>query len=212
MELLSAMDGATPIAANWLRSAAEIVAGKIPDGGSPALGPLEAFLADRSHAPKARRFAFELIRGIDAAKAEALVPGMLDDPSPELRRDAVARLMGEGASLAEGGKKEAAVAIYRKALAAAVEPSQVTPISEALKELGVDVDLPKHFGFLMRWQVVGPFDNTGRAGLRKGVRAGERRRSRRGVGTGANPGRSNGGRWPAPTTLARSTSTSPSGC
>ena len=27
------------------------------------------------------------------------------------------------------------------------------------------VDLPKHFGFLRQWQVIGPFDNTGREGF-----------------------------------------------
>ena len=37
--------------------------------------------------------------------------------------------------------------------------------SKSLKELGVEVDLPKHFGFLMRWNVIGPFDNTSRKGF-----------------------------------------------
>src|SRR5258707_71492 len=44
---------------------------------------------------------------------------------------------------------------------------QVDLIAKQLKALGVDVDLAAHFGFIQRWQLVGPFDNTDGAGFAK---------------------------------------------
>jgi hypothetical protein len=165
VELLTAMDHAGPIASNWLRSAAEVVAEKLEGNGKLSLNELGVFFLDQSHAPRARRFAFELIRKIDPVTAKSLVPGLLNDPSPELRREAVAQLMKQAASLTGGENKDGAILLYRQALVGAVEPAQIQPIANALKELEVAVDLPRHFGFLMRWQVIGPFDNTKRMGF-----------------------------------------------
>ncbi len=41
---------------------------------------------------------------------------------------------------------------------------QVNAIVDALKELGQEVDMRKHFGFVSTWQVVGPFDNRKEVG------------------------------------------------
>jgi hypothetical protein len=108
---------------------------------------------------KTRRLAFELIQKVDADRAEKLVPAMIDDPSPELRREAVARLIDEAAGLLADGKNEAAGKVYTAALAGAVEDDQVKAIVEPLKKLGQSVDLPRHFGFVTQWSVIGPFDN-----------------------------------------------------
>jgi hypothetical protein len=165
LQLLAGMDHAEPVAANWLRSAAEVIAGNLEAGKKLSLDDLGAFFLDQRHDPRARRFAFELIQKSDPATAKALVPGLLNDPSPELRRDAVAQLMEQASAIAGKENRNGAVLLYRQALGGAVEPTQVKPIANALKELGVEVDLPRHFGFLMRWQVIGPFDNTGRKGF-----------------------------------------------
>ena len=53
-----------------------------------------------------------------------------------------------------------AIAGYRKALAAARDVDQIKAVDAALKGLGQSVDLPRQFGFLMHWQVIGPFDNA----------------------------------------------------
>ena len=90
---------------------------------------------------------------------------MLMDPSTELRREAVARLIDEGRALVETDSKEAAAIVYRQALQGARDVEQVETISGALKELKQSVDLPRHFGFLMHWKVIGPFDNTERSGF-----------------------------------------------
>jgi hypothetical protein len=165
MQLLSGMDDAGPIPANWLRSAAEVIAGNLETSNKLSLNELGAFFLDQSHSPRARRFAFELIRKADPTTAKSLVPGLLNDPSPELRRDAVAQLMEQASIIAGQGNSNGAVLLYRQALGGAVDPTQVKPIASALKELDVEVDLPRHFGFLMRWHVTGPFDNTKRMGF-----------------------------------------------
>ena len=167
MMLLAGMDNAGPVAANWLRSAAEVIASKLEAENKLSLNELGTFLLDQGHAPRARRFAFELIRKADSATANAMVPGLLHDPSTELRREAVAQLMDQASSAAMGGNSNGAILLYRQALGGAVEPAQVKPIANALKELGVQIDLPRHFGFLMRWHVIGPFDNTDRTGFEK---------------------------------------------
>jgi len=160
--LLAAMDGANPLAANWLATAVDAVAARTR---ALPLAELRGFLADTGHDPHARRLAFELIRDRDPAAAEALVAGMLDDPSGELRRDAVAREIAAAAAAGKDGRKADAVAGYRKALAAARDVDQIKSITAALDGLGEKVDLPRQFGFLVDWLVVGPFDNVGGAGF-----------------------------------------------
>ena len=56
---------------------------------------------------------------------------------------------------------------YRHALDAAREIDQIKAATKALRDLKQEVDLPRHFGFLMHWNVIGPFDNTERAGFAK---------------------------------------------
>ena len=42
---------------------------------------------------------------------------------------------------------------------------QIKSIAKQLRGLGRKVDLPRQFGFLTHWQVIAPFDNTGRVGF-----------------------------------------------
>jgi len=109
--------------------------------------------------------AFDLIRRADAEAAERLVPGLLSDPSVDLRREAVTRLLGQAEGLAKADNKPGAVLLYRQALDAARDLDQIQRISAELRELGRKVDLTRHFGFLIDWEVVGPFHNKGRAGF-----------------------------------------------
>jgi hypothetical protein len=164
--ILEATEGANPLAANWLRSAAEvIVARTLSSGGALPVAELGEFLLDTGGNPHARRMAFELIQKADATLADTLVPGLLGDPSNELRREAVQKLIGKGKALLEGDTKAAGAVVLRQALGAARDVDQVNVIAEALREQGGMVDLPMHFGFVMDWKVIGPFDNTGGAGF-----------------------------------------------
>ncbi|MCX7827571.1 MAG: hypothetical protein N2689_18750, partial [Verrucomicrobiae bacterium] len=93
--------------------------------------------------------------------AEKLLAGMLNDPSLELRRDAVQRVIAEAARALEAGKKSEALARYQQALRSARDVDQIQAVAKTLRELGETVDLPKLFGFLTVWKVIGPFHNTG---------------------------------------------------
>ena len=55
--------------------------------------------------------------------------------------------------------------MYREALSGAIDDDQVKTIAKALRELGELVDLQKHFGFLVDWQLIGPFDNSEKKGF-----------------------------------------------
>lgn len=159
--LLAAMDGASPLAVNWLRAAVDAVC----DDGEPLpLAGLEAFLADTRHDPRPRRLAYDLLRGADPDRAAALLDGMLDDPSVELRRDAVAALVARAEAAAGAGRAEEAVAGLQRAFAAARDVGQVQAIAKSLEKAGMPVDLARHFGFLLEWRVIGPFDNPGGKG------------------------------------------------
>ncbi len=164
--ILAGMKGSNELAENWLRSAVEAIADReLNGGGELPLGALKKFVDDQSHNPRARRLAFELIRRVDNAVAEKMIPGLANDPSVELRREAVQRLMDQGAKQLAAGKQDAAAATLGGALNHARDLDQINAISKDLRELGRQVDLPKHFGFLMHWNVIGPFDNTDREGF-----------------------------------------------
>src|SRR5438477_6048042 len=65
--LLAALDDATPLAANWLRSAVDAVAERATAAHRPLpAAALEAFLRDTRHAGTARRLAYELLAKADA--------------------------------------------------------------------------------------------------------------------------------------------------
>ncbi len=158
--ILTAMDGAGPLAANWLRAAVDAVAERqVQDKGTLPIARLEEFLNHKQHDQRARRLAYEWIARADATAADRLIPGMLDDPSLELRRDAVARLLTAAEKSDGEGDKDSAMKTYRKALVSARDLDQLKVIIDALQKLGQTVDLARHFGFIQDWQLIGPFDN-----------------------------------------------------
>jgi hypothetical protein len=152
------------VADNWLRLACDaIVDAALKSKQALPLADVEAFLKDTSHSASGRQLAFDVLQRADAAKADAIEPTLINDPVQELRRGAVQRLI-DSAKSQEG---TAAKATYTAALDAARDEDQTKVIHEALKKLGVEVDLRRHFGFLTKWQVIGPFENSGRAGFDK---------------------------------------------
>ena len=103
--------------------------------------------------------AFELLAGVDRFAPDRLIPNMLDDPSLEMRRDAVARL------IAQAAKTNAPIALYKKAFDAARDADQVKLLAGRLEKLGHKPDLARHYGFILGWKVIGPFDNTDEKGF-----------------------------------------------
>lgn len=166
--LLTSMDQSGPLAKNWIRSALEVIfqrtAANTPE--NLPLESLENFLSDTGQSARARKLAFDLIQSVDEDKAAQLQPGFLNDPSPELRLGAVELLITEGKTLLAKGKTEEAGTTLKSALDSARDINQIKQISKLLRDkVGMELDLPGHFGFLMHWHVAGPFDNTKRSGF-----------------------------------------------
>jgi hypothetical protein len=167
--ILAGLDGAGDVAANWLRAAVDAIAERAVEAGRPLpADQLEAFVRQRRHAGTARRLAYEWLCRVDATAPRRLLPGMLDDPSPELRRDAVAVVLRRARKLLDQGDRTAAVAAYRRAFDATLDQDQADATAARLHELGVEVDPAAHFGFIRRWLLLGPFDSRGGAGFGRG--------------------------------------------
>ena len=165
-EILAAMDGAEATAANWLRTAVDAIAERALAAHEelPA-AQLERFVRQTRHDGAARRLGYELLCRVDPKAPDRLLPGMLQDPSPELRRDAVAAVIQEADALLEKDARDAARAAYRKALTGACDRDQVDRLVKQLDKLGVKVDVAGHFGFVTRWLLAAPFDNSREAGF-----------------------------------------------
>lgn len=163
--LLEAMDGANDYALNWLRSAVETVEqrGRLAGGAVPVDG-LEAFLRETRHHPRARRLAYELIQRAEPQRAARMLPGFVNDPANELRREAVDHVVTAGDAVV-ATDVPGAIAKYREALGHSREADQIDVIAKKLTDLKEKVDLPKVFGWVMKWKLIGPFDNTGGAGF-----------------------------------------------
>jgi hypothetical protein len=166
--LLKSMEESSPLARNWIRSALEVVFSRSAseDPKEIPLKDIEAFLLDTGQSSQARKLAFDLIDSVDKNRAAELKPGFVNDPSPELRFGSVALLIEKGKTLFNEGRNPEAVAAFQRALDSARDANQIKAIAKQLREKAEQpLDLPKHFGFLMHWQIVGPFHNTDRKGF-----------------------------------------------
>lgn len=166
LDVLAALDDANPVAANYLRAAAETIADKALSAKKklPAK-ELEAFVLDAKHAGGSRKLALDLLVRVDAKAEARLLPGMLNDPGAELRRAAVARVLAAAQKLFDA-KDAKAQKVYQDALVHARDRDQVQLIAKQLKTLGVEIDLTKHFGFITQWQIIGPFEGSGGSGFK----------------------------------------------
>ena len=166
IDLLSAMDDAGPVAANWLRAGVDTISERaLVDHRRLPAAELEAFVLERRHAGPSRRLAYEWLLKVDASVSTRLLPRWIDDPSVEMRRDAVAREIEAAQALLDKKDEGAARAAYRRLFSASRDPDQVEWIGKRLEALGETVDLTRHFGFLQEWKLIGPFDNSGKAGF-----------------------------------------------
>lgn len=165
-QILAGMDSSNLLAANWIRSACETVAQRALDapGGKLPIADLEKFLASPQYDPLARRLAYELIARVDKGAEARLIPGLMHDTSLELRRDAVAFAL-QKAEAAGTADKAAQIKAYREIFQASRDHDQIKVSADKLRELGEKVDVATHYGFLMQWQVIAPFENAGKKGF-----------------------------------------------
>src|SRR6185295_9243066 len=126
---LAAFEGADARAANWLRSAVDAIfenADLKRDPVEPA--KLEAFILDVKNPVVGRALAYEWLARLDSDADDRLLPKLLDDPSRELRRQAVARALGEAEILVKAVEKKPAVDALQKLLLSARDRDQVDAI------------------------------------------------------------------------------------
>ncbi len=163
--VLAGWKGLHPVAANYLHSAVVAAA----DAAGPALptAALETFLKDSANVPDARRLAFELVVRGNPDRKEPLLDGLRDDPSKELRFDAVAQTLTRAAAALKAEEKTKALELFEQALASGREESQVGAAASAVRKLGKPLDLARHFGLIQEWRLIGPFDNKNAVGWAK---------------------------------------------
>lgn len=165
-QLLAAMNSANELAANYLRSAVDTVVERaLSASGKLPVAEIRSFLLNTANHPRARRLAYEILVRVTPKDAADLLPGFGNDPSVELRFDAVELLLSDAKNRKEFKDNDGAVKTYQKALDAARDQKQIETITAELRSLGLSVDLPRHFGFLTHWKVIGPFDNSNLAGF-----------------------------------------------
>jgi hypothetical protein len=154
---LEAFDDNNLTATNWLRAAVDAVAEKEKAAGKALpLKELEAFAKNAKYAPSARRVAYELIVANDASAKDRLLSDFLNDKSPDLRRDAVARELG----ILEKAARPTIKADLEKLFGYARDKDQVDLLVKKIGENGGNVSVSEHFGFVTHAMLVGPFDNS----------------------------------------------------
>jgi hypothetical protein len=163
---LAALDDADDATANWLRTAVDAIAEhELTAGRQLPAAKLEEFVKQTKHSGPARRLAYDCLVRVDKTTPDRLLPGMLDDPGAELRRDAVAVVLKEADRLLDRGDRAGAAAAYGKALYAARDVDQVEQTIKQLATLGIHIDVTRQLGFIRKWQLLAPFDNSGQKGF-----------------------------------------------
>lgn len=148
LHVLEAMRGASSLGKNWLLGIANSSQKKNPASKQE----LEGFLKDTKQDPEARYTVFRWLTDGDESSRNQWLETMLDDPSPEIRYEAIAKALEP---------KELSVEQLKTLLDVARQPEQIVDLIARLDKQGVKVNQSQHFGFLSSWKLLGPFDNTG---------------------------------------------------
>ncbi|MDZ4286927.1 MAG: hypothetical protein U0984_03160 [Prosthecobacter sp.] len=164
-QVLVGMNGANPLAENWLRAAVSAIADRALATKTTPVAALREFLQDTKNSPNARVVAFDLIQAAAPKDTEKMTLTLLNDPSADLRRHPVSKLLEQGDDLLAKNDKDAALGAYQKAMNSARDEDQIKALAKKLKDLNNPVDLPRHFGFLMQWHLIAPFTNIERKGF-----------------------------------------------
>lgn len=158
--ILKAMDSSNTPAANWLRTAFDRIVQK--SGRTIDVQALIEFATNTTHAGRARRIALETAERLLPGTSARLYRDWLDDP--EFRFEAVGLILEEAKNAAKK-KSDAATTLFERALSASRDLAQARQAAAGLKALGVEVSVAQHFGFLVDWYVIGPFDGGGMKGF-----------------------------------------------
>ncbi len=164
--ILAAFDGADATAANWFRSAVDAIAENEGKAGRKlSADTLESFVKEAKNDPRARVFAFELLDRTDPDARKRILPVMINDPGAGIRREAIEHAI-KAADVSSDNSNEKLRAAFGKLFVAARDVEQVEAIAKKLKAIGAgEPDVIKHLGLITRWEVAGPFDNSGLKGF-----------------------------------------------
>lgn len=161
LPLLHAMNQANSLGDNWIRASISEIIDQSAKSSFPETAIL-AFTKNPKNIGSSRRTAFELLRDHDPELAISIVAGFINDPEPSLRREAVAQLLHKANS--SENEKDSRL-LYEKVLLYGRDVSQIKEASSALNEMGESIDLIELMGFLVNWELIGPFDNSKRSGF-----------------------------------------------
>ncbi len=158
--VFNAVDHANGLAANWISMALDRMVERLGAEQLP-IEVLSTAALNTDHRLLTRKMALELLTRRDAKLVDDLQPRFLNDPEADLRRPAIDNTIAQARELAtQDAPKQQQIKAWLDVLPAARDQDQVLQIARALKELGHEVDLAAHFGYLVDWYVIGPFDNT----------------------------------------------------
>lgn len=161
-DILKELDTANPTRANWLRTSADaIVERELQAGNKLDLPMLIKFLEDKSHNPRSRKMVFEWMVRAKPEMRKSWIATFNNDPSMELRREAVADMLEQ----IKAKKEKATITDYQGVISYTRDRDQVDEIAKAMKALGQELDIAEHFGFIRQWTVLSQFDNTGEKGF-----------------------------------------------
>jgi hypothetical protein len=162
--LLEAMDTPDTVVANWLRTAFDRIADKAAGEGAMGIDTdaLLRYIRDPKRQGRARRLALDVVERVRPGTRDGLLPGWTDDP--EFRHDAIARALIDLDRDMEVSADQR-VAVLRQLFAATRDLPQSRAVAGRLKGLGTPVSVADHFGFLLDWYVIGPFDARGMKGF-----------------------------------------------
>ena len=151
----------SPLSTNWLRAAAATILDRhVKANGTTPTERLAKFVGNTKNSPASRYAAFELLEDADVKAASVLIPAMMNDPSLDLRRLAVASATEKAVKLIESDRAEA-IGQLQSILGSARDVDQIELIAEKMDDLKQSVHLIRHFGFVTKWFLVGPFDHEG---------------------------------------------------
>lgn len=150
------------VADNWLRVVGNTIVDRaVRARSSVPYAELREFVLQTAKPEPARVLAFDLLMQGDPEMAHGMEDALVNDPIQSLRRGAVSKRIAAAESAPESESKK----LWMRALAVVRDEDQTKIVVDALKKRGETVDLPKHFGFLTRWHVIGPFENAERKGF-----------------------------------------------
>jgi hypothetical protein len=160
--LVETMDTPSVPRVNWFVTALDRVLDRHGTAKVDVEGLL-AFARDGRRQGRARRVALDIVERQRPGTLAKLLPGWLDDP--EFRPDAIDLVLDDARKALKAGNKEKAGTQFREAFEHARDIEQARRAAVGLLDLGVEVSVAKHLGFLMDWHLIGPFDAQGQKGF-----------------------------------------------